>query len=99
MITREGASLKISGPVLYSNVTTLLLEGNPHLDTSLSSIDLGGITEADSTALALLFAWLRRIPGISQNPSSIKIINPPPGLLSLATLYGVADHLPLTPQA
>jgi phospholipid transport system transporter-binding protein len=54
--------------------------------------DLSSVREADSSALAVLFA-LRR--AAAARGRTLTVTNPPPGLLSLAGLYGVAELLPL----
>jgi phospholipid transport system transporter-binding protein len=57
-------------------------------------IDLSAIgdADADSSALAVLFAWLR---DARRQGAEFRIVNPPAGLLSLAALYGVDEFLPL----
>ncbi|MBI2308712.1 MAG: STAS domain-containing protein [Rhodocyclales bacterium] len=92
MLERSGSALKVTTAMLYGNASALLASGRAALDAGVTEVDLGAVSDADSSALAVLFAWLR--DGRSRNVS-LRIVNPPAGLLSLAGLYGVDDFLPL----
>lgn len=94
MLERSGSCLKVTAPMLYAGAASLLAAGRAALTAEIREIDLSAIgdSDADSSALAVLFAWLRDAK--AQN-AEFRIINPPAGLLSLATLYGVDDFLPL----
>ena len=48
--------------------------------------------EADSSALAVMLAWLRRA---SQLGVQVSFANVPQGVRTLAELYGVTELLPL----
>jgi len=91
MLERSGNSLKVTGAMRYGNAPSLLAAGRESL-VGVAEIDLAAVGEADSSALAVLFAWLR--DARAANPS-LRIGNPPAGLISLAALYGVSDFLPL----
>ena len=72
MIRRDGDRMMVSGPLTLAHVAAALNEGNQAIGEGVSSIDLAGVGELDSSALALLLAWLReakrrgsRILGIS----------------------------------
>ena len=90
MIRRDGERLVVSGPVTVANVAALLEETKAHF-ASVRSVDLGEVTELDSSLLALLLAWLReaRVHG-----ASLTFTHLPPELGTLAQLYGVAELLP-----
>jgi len=60
-------------------------------ETSIA-IDLSGVTEADSSAVALLLAWCRVAQSRKQR---IQIQGVPDGLRSLISVYGLADLLPV----
>jgi phospholipid transport system transporter-binding protein len=94
MIERSGSSLKITAPMLYAGAASLLAAGRAALATDIQEIDLSAIgdSDADSSALAVLFAWLREAQARN---ASLRIANPPAGLMSLAALYGVDEFLPL----
>jgi phospholipid transport system transporter-binding protein len=92
MLERSGSSLKVTAPMYFSGATALLAAGRAAMTAEVKEIDLAAIDDADSAALAVLFAWLRDAK--SRN-ASLRIVNPPAGLMSLAALYGVDDFLPL----
>ncbi len=92
MLEVSGSSLKITAPMLYAGAASLLVAGRAALTPEVTSIDLGAIDDADSSALAVLFAWLR---DAKARNTDLRIVNPPAGLLSLAALYGVDEFLPL----
>ncbi|MCL2160352.1 MAG: STAS domain-containing protein [Betaproteobacteria bacterium] len=54
--------------------------------------DFSGVTRVDSSALALLLAWLRRSRARGR---VVELRAPPESLLALARLYGVDALLPL----
>ena len=56
-------------------------------------LDLVAVSEVDSSALSIILAWLRTA---SEYGINLRMANPPANLISLATLYGVAELLPLT---
>jgi phospholipid transport system transporter-binding protein len=96
MIRVVGQRLEISGDVNMDNASTLLAEGTSALDQAGKAgagidIDLGGLTTMDSSLLAVIFAWMRTAKA---NGYSLRLLNLPANLLSLATVYGVADLLP-----
>ncbi|MDQ5878802.1 MAG: phospholipid transport system transporter-binding protein [Pseudomonadota bacterium] len=92
MLERSGSSLKVTAPMYFSGAAQLLKAGRAALTDEISEIDLSSIEDADSAALAVLFAWLREAKARN---ISLRIVNPPAGLLSLAALYGVDEFLPL----
>jgi phospholipid transport system transporter-binding protein len=55
------------------------------------TVDLGEVAELDSSALALLLAWLREAKKRNGNLSFTRL---PEGLTTIASLYGVAELLP-----
>ena len=92
MISVAGDQLAVSGPMTMAEAGVLASEGEAALsEASKPAFDLSAVTELDSSSLAVVFAWMRaaKLAG-----KSISILNAPPGLLSLAEVYGVADLLP-----
>lgn len=92
MIGRAGSSLKVTAPIFFAGASAALAAGRAALTPEVAEIDLAAIDDADSSALAVLFAWLR---DAKARNIPLRIVNPPAGLLSLAALYGVDDFLPL----
>jgi phospholipid transport system transporter-binding protein len=91
MIRREGERLYVSGPVTLANVTRLLEEARAPLAEGVRAVDLGEVTELDSSLLAVLFAWMREARSQGRALSFSRL---PEDLRSLAQLYGVAQLLP-----
>ncbi len=94
MIRREGERLYVSGPVTLANVAGLLEEAKAHV-ASVRAVDLGEVTELDSSLLALLLSWLREAKG---RGGALSFSRLPEDLVTLAQLYGVAQLLPQDPQ-
>ncbi len=91
MIRREGRKMMVSGPVTLANVAALLDEGRRHLAEGVRSVDLGEVTELDSSLLALALAWLRDARAAQRE---VAFANPPEAMQTLARLYGVEELLP-----
>jgi phospholipid transport system transporter-binding protein len=94
MIRRDGERLYVSGPVTLANVAGLMEEAKAHL-ASVSAVDLGEVTELDSSLLAALLAWMRDAKARGRALSFARL---PQGLVTLAGLYGVAQLLPQDPR-
>ena len=91
MIRREGRKMMVSGPVTLANAAALLDEGRRHLAEGVRSVDLGEVTELDSSLLALALAWLRDARAAKRE---VAFANPPEAMQTLARLYGVDELLP-----
>lgn len=90
MIRREGDRLLLLGEVTYQTVTGLLAQGPAAQGGGVAVVDMGGVTRADSSALALLLEWLR---AAGRSSARLRVENLTPDLASLARLYGVEDLL------
>ena len=88
MLTREGDTLKVVGPMNIDSVSGLLIQSAGML-AGVSAVDLSGVTEADSSTVSLLLEWRRQVQS-----DVLRFTNLPPALKSLAELYGVADLIP-----
>jgi phospholipid transport system transporter-binding protein len=101
MIRREGDRLYLSGAVTLANVTALLEQARVPLadgvralagiSLDVREVDLGEVTELDSSLIAALLAWMREAKSRGQPLAFFRL---PPDLLTLAQLYGVAQLLP-----
>ena len=107
MIEQSERGWQLTGAMRIANATALLQTGRDFLhaasaanaDKAVSSaqeivIDLIAVQETDSSALGVLFAWLRTA---QKSGICLRIANIPPNMLSQAELYGVLDALPLVP--
>jgi phospholipid transport system transporter-binding protein len=90
MIQRDGDRVLVSGRVTMADAAELLEAGRPFVADEGVTFDLSGVTDADSSALAVLFGWLREA---HQRNLKLNISNTPATLLSLAEVYGVSDLL------
>jgi phospholipid transport system transporter-binding protein len=95
VIRRDGDTMMLSGPVTLANVAQVLQEGLQQIREGAHIVDLGGVTELDSSLLAMLLAWLREAKGRN---AEVAFANLPQGLKTIAQLYGVDGLLP-TPGA
>ncbi len=88
MLTREGEILKVAGPMNIDSVATLLNQSSGLL-SDLKVVDLAEVTEVDSAAVSLLLEWRRQ----ARN-ATLRFVNLPAALKSLADLYGVTELIP-----
>jgi phospholipid transport system transporter-binding protein len=91
MIRRDGARLVVAGPVTLANVSQLIEEAKGPLAEGVSAVDLGEVTELDSSLLAVLISWLREAKAAGRTLTYARV---PQDLRTLAQLYGVAQLLP-----
>ena len=92
MIETAPGRLIVTAPLVMDNARKLLDAGCAALQAGEQVIDLSRVTEADSSALAVMLGWLRAAESLR---STVKFANIPAGVRSLAELYGVAELLPL----
>jgi phospholipid transport system transporter-binding protein len=96
MIRREGDRMVVSGALTLASVAAVLREGSSAIGQGVRTVDLGEVGELDSSALALMLAWLREA---KQQNRALSFTNLPQGLITIARLYGVADLLPAAPAS
>ncbi|MEF8725205.1 MAG: STAS domain-containing protein [Candidatus Accumulibacter delftensis] len=96
MIEQAEGRLRVTAPMVIANARALHEAGRRVLSSSQRSadllLDLAGVAEVDSSALSTLFAWQRKA---AERALSLRVVNPPASLISLAALYGVSELLPL----
>jgi phospholipid transport system transporter-binding protein len=90
LFTQQGNKLAIHSAMTVDTVATLLGDVVPLLKSPLE-IDLKQVPEVDSSAISLMFEWLRLA---KQNNVALIYHNLPNSLTSLATLYGVLEMIP-----
>jgi phospholipid transport system transporter-binding protein len=91
MIRRDGEIMRVSGALTLASVAAELEQGKAAIAEGARSVDLAAVGELDSSALALLLAWLREAKRLGR---ALTFTNLPQGLTTIASLYGVADLLP-----
>jgi phospholipid transport system transporter-binding protein len=92
MIDADGGRLIVKVPLIIANARALLEAGRSALQSGELVFDFSEVTEADSSALAVMLGWLRAAEAAR---ASIRFANIPQGVSSLAGLYGVTELLPL----
>ncbi len=91
MIHVSGDKAEVSGPMTTAAAAALLTEGEAAIASAATAFDLAAVTELDSSCLAVVFGWMRAAKAAGK---SLRLMNPPQNLLSLAAVYDVADLLP-----
>ncbi|HTQ76791.1 MAG TPA: STAS domain-containing protein [Burkholderiales bacterium] len=94
MMRRDGETLYVEGPLTLASVGATLPEGKAAVGEGVSTVDLSGVAEVDSSALALLLAWLREA---KRQGRELSFAHLPQGLAAIAKLYGVAELLRAAP--
>jgi phospholipid transport system transporter-binding protein len=96
MIERTGDRLRVTVPMVIANASALLEAGRSFLQSGLPAgeivLDFSAVEETDSSALTVVFAWLRTA---RERGATLRMVDAPAGMISLAALYGVSDWLPL----
>lgn len=90
MIACENGRCAVQGPITLGRAVALLAQGNGLFTAPQVTVDLGAVTDVDSSALSLLLEWRREA---GRNGRSIRYLNLPANLKSLADLYGVTELL------
>ncbi|MCL2877028.1 MAG: STAS domain-containing protein [Betaproteobacteria bacterium] len=85
----EPSVVKLEGALTLETAAACLKRSVPTGDLVF---DFSGVTRVDSSALALLLAWLRRAKA---RGSAVELRALPEPLLALARLYGIDALLPL----
>lgn len=86
----------VSGDVTMDNVNTLLGEGVRAIRDGSVELDFAQVEKMDSAAVSLMLVWLREA---QRSKASLRFINVPDNMLSLARMYGVAGMLGLSDAA
>ncbi|MCX7628390.1 MAG: STAS domain-containing protein [Methylophilaceae bacterium] len=92
MITRHGNTLRVTVAMNMETASALLDAGTVLLGEGETQIDLGEVPDVDSAALGLIFEWIRHA---RKRNGTVVFTHLPPSLVSLATLYGALDLIPL----
>ena len=91
MPRRERNRLLLDGELTADTVPRVLADAAMQDRAAVEVVDLAGVTEVDSAAVALAIAWLREARAGGR---TIRFENLPPAMAKLARLYAVADLIP-----
>ncbi|ACT47214.1 STAS domain-containing protein [Methylotenera mobilis] len=92
-VALQGNTWQLSGEILVDNANAVLVESAALVMNDALQIDFSAVTNTDTSAISLMMEWQRRAIAFNHK---ITFVNLPEGLESLATLYGVADFIPLS---
>lgn len=92
MIERRDDHLRVTAPMVMANARGLLEAGRSAFREKRETVDLEAVSEADSSALAVMLGWQRTA---AASGMQLTFANVPAGLRSLAELYGLAELLSL----
>lgn len=92
----DGGGLRLDGELGFATARSLWQEADDYLPaTGAVTIDLGGVTRADSAGVALLIHWTR----IQRDHGGVvEFVNIPAQMRSIARVSGVDGILPLSDQ-
>ena len=91
MIERvDGTQVRVSGEMTIAHARELATALVPFLGSPELVVDLGGVSEVDSSGLAVMLGWMRSARAAT---CRLRFAAVPQGLNTLASLYGVADLL------
>ena len=85
-----GDRARVNGALHFATVTALLEKGSEAIEGGVAVIDLSGVTESDSSGLALLIEWLSVAQAAGRK---LRYENIPAQLLQLARLSEVEELL------
>ncbi|HEX8989124.1 MAG TPA: STAS domain-containing protein [Rhodocyclaceae bacterium] len=92
MMKDLGDRIEVTGAMTMGAAASLLAEGVALVSRDETVFDLAGVTEVDSSGLAVVFGWQR---AAKRQNKTIRIANLPQSLSSLADVYGVGALLPV----
>lgn len=95
MIEKLDNCYRVNGRMLVADARGLLEAGRALLLGESAKdvlLDLVDVEDADSSALGVIFALIRTA---NARGVQVRLANLPAGLVSLASLYGVSESLPL----
>ncbi len=89
---------RLSEPVTFESLTRLRAAGESAIAATATGvvIDLSGLPQSNSAAVALLLAWWREADRLEK---PIAFRDPPASLRDIVELSGMTDVLPFEPAA
>ena len=83
--------LAVHGDLTIETAADVLSASEPHLDgDAITTVDLAGVEQCDSAALALMLEWQRRMSG---KGVQVKFANVPPRLVQLGQISELENVL------
>lgn len=88
--TPGGTTIVVRTPLTMTRARVVVEAGLPLLRGGEMVVDLEGVSEADSSAIAVLLAWQREQ---RRQSGKLRVENAPDGLRSIARAYGVEGEI------
>ena len=93
-IRKEHQTFMVSGRIVFETVLALRGQGDVLIKSEANPcFDFREVTRTDSSAVALLLAWLRKA---KQDDKVIRFINLPQSMLDMAQAYDVKSFLSIS---
>jgi phospholipid transport system transporter-binding protein len=92
----EDGRVRLAGELTFKSVPGLYVHAQNELPENIVTVDLSGITAADSAGLALLLEWQASRKNSS---AALTFTNAPSSLMSLASLSEATGLLNITGRA
>jgi len=90
MMRRDGDSLFLEGALTLGTVSGVAAAVHDHLRQGAKVVDFRGVSEVDSSAVALALEWQRQA---AEGNAAVRFANLPAAMQNLAKLYGVSELL------
>lgn len=91
MMTQEGDRFIMRGSLNMETVPVLFSQGIAQLTQGDLTVDFSQVENIDSATVSMLLGWKR---AAQTHHRQLSVQGLPENLISLATLYGVADLMP-----
>jgi len=86
----DGQHVRVSGEMTIAHARELSTALDAYLGAPELVVDLGAVSEVDSSGLAVMLGWMRNARA---GTCRLRFTSIPQGLNTLASLYGVTDLL------
>ncbi|MEQ1592271.1 MAG: STAS domain-containing protein [Thiobacillaceae bacterium] len=90
MIECDDKQCHVSGDITVECAASLLNELKPHIAKNVSELDLSGVSNVDSTVLALILSCKREA---QLRERTLRLSGLPASVITLADLYGISSLL------
>ena len=90
MITLDSGTALVSGPMTMDTAAAVEADGLAAIGSAIGVFDLNDVTDADSSAVAVLFSWIREA---GKRELDLTFKNIPRKVCNLAGVYDVEGFL------
>ena len=90
MVECDDVQCRIQGEITLANAASVLDELKPRIAEKIPLLDFSGVTQVDSTVLALILSCMREA---ERQNYQLRLSGFPTSITTLADLYGVTPFL------